>query len=194
MISAGQRPWAGSVGVAWMNAALPWMNTGKQPDDDVANPGKSLRGAQSEHTACGQLWGKVRGNRRTTRHARGRTEEQRPHRVRPLTAKQHRPGRHAHLLWTHEPTLAWADGSCPHRPPCLLRLRSLLTQKTKQPTVGAKRGRPATPCPGPAGPLRRPGHGIMGSSAIHVPRATIPTHHHHMTCSGQEAARREIPG
>lgn len=47
-------------------AVLAGMNVGEQPDDRAANLGKSLRGAHSEHTACGQLWGKVRGNRRTT--------------------------------------------------------------------------------------------------------------------------------
>ena len=51
------------------------MNGGKQHDDCRANRRKSLRGAQSEHTACGQLWGKARDGRRTTGRGQGRTRE-----------------------------------------------------------------------------------------------------------------------
>lgn len=174
----------GGINTGAMSTAR--MNAGKQPDDSIANRCKSFRAAQSEHTACGQLWGKVRGNRRTTVHSRGRTKEQTPRRTRRLTAQQQRAGRYAHPLWTPASTLAWVDGSCPHSPPCLLQLRCLLYPKSKQPTVG---DRPATPCT-----PRRGEHGIIGSSAIHVPSATIHTHHQRMTCSGQEAARREISG
>jgi hypothetical protein len=162
-----------------------WMNTRKQQDDGLANPGKSLRGVQSDHTACGQLWGKVRGNQRRSVHARGRTTEQSAAGPPDLTARHCRPGYSAHPLWTRDPWPAWANGSCPHRPPCLLRLRSLLISRAKTPTVGAERDGSATP----STPDRRR-QGIMEPSALIYP--VQPSLH--MTCSGQEAARREIPG
>src|SRR5487761_290991 len=112
------------------------MNGGKQQDDRNANPRKSACGAQSEHTACGQLWGKARGNWRTTREAQGRTCEESARVTRLYTTGQCRLRSANSPLWTQDAVPTWDNRSCPHPPPHLLRLRSLLSLTTSQPTVG----------------------------------------------------------
>jgi hypothetical protein len=112
------------------------MNGRKQEDEGPANPRKSLRGSHSDHTACGKFWGKARGNQRTTVHDRGRTAEQSLARAPLCTVGQCWPARSAQALWTRIRGLTWGNSGCPHHPPCLLRLRVLLSRTTSQPTVG----------------------------------------------------------
>ncbi len=116
------------------------MNAGKPRDDGRPNPGESVRGLQSERTACGQLWGKARGNRGAAGEAQGRRCGQPAGAARHRTASP-RPRRCTqHLLWTRNAGPAWENGSCPHDPPCLLRLRSLLYL-----TTSTNSSRPARP-------------------------------------------------
>ncbi len=156
------------------------MNGRKQSDDGLANRRKSLRGSHSEHTACGKIWGKARGNRRTTGQDRGRTREQSLARTPPCTAGQCRRARSAHTLWTWISGIAWGNDSCPHHPPCLLRLRVLLSRTTSQPTVGG------------AHPAVRWLAGIIGSPSPAYPPSVIPKPHHECRPGGSARVTGQV--